>query len=197
MIRNYELKTRYFANGFSASFANLTKEDLDVLTNIKPERLIVPEETVELITNQLDLENQNWKTLQAIRNSVILELDYNMGRPDYTDYDWDQMTRVSMIIAVIDERMAAKWFTNDLKEAIELLYQAQGLVSQAREIIESVRDEQEEKFDNLPEGLQMSANGERMEERIEMFEDLMSDLENLEDDDIAEVIGNIEEALEN
>jgi len=83
--------------------------------------------------------------------------------------------------------MAKKWFTNGLKEAIELLYQAQGLVSQAREIIESVRDEQEEKFDNLPEGLQMSANGERMEERIEMFEDLMSDLENLEDGDIEKI----------
>jgi len=107
MKRNYELEIRYFANGFSAAFANLTKEDLDVLTNIKPERLIVPEETVELITNQLDLLNQDWETLQAIRNSVILELDYNMDRPDYTDYDWGQMTRVSMITAVIDEIMAA------------------------------------------------------------------------------------------
>lgn len=57
-----------------------------------------------------------------------------------------------------------------LKQALELLDQAYGL-------IESVKCEEEEAYDNLPEGLQESEKGEALYENVEQLEELMENVE--------------------
>lgn len=51
-----------------------------------------------------------------------------------------------------------------VKDALELIDRARG-------ILEEVRDEEQESFDNLPEGLQEGEKGERMQENIDALEE--------------------------
>lgn len=50
--------------------------------------------------------------------------------------------------------------------------------------LECIRDEEQEAFDNLPESLQYSEKGEYMEETISMIEDVLSDLESIDMDEL-------------
>lgn len=65
-----------------------------------------------------------------------------------------------------------------VKDALELIDRARG-------ILEEVRDEEQESFDNLPEGLQEGEKGERMQENIDALEDFLDNLE--ETDDLEEM----------
>lgn len=57
-----------------------------------------------------------------------------------------------------------------VKEALELIDRARG-------ILKEVRDEEQESFDNLPEGLQEGEKGERMQENIDALEEFLDNLE--------------------
>jgi hypothetical protein len=50
--------------------------------------------------------------------------------------------------------------------------------------IESLRDETQEKLDNMPEGLQQGNSGTLLQERVDALESAVSDLENVEFDEL-------------
>lgn len=69
------------------------------------------------------------------------------------------------------------------------LKQAAELLSQAQAIIESVRDDEQYEYDNMPESLQYSERGERMYENV-------AALDNAADYDIEDIITNLNEIIE-
>ena len=61
------------------------------------------------------------------------------------------------------------------------LKQAAELLSQAQSIIESVRDDEQDAYDNLPEGIQESERGDTMYENIETLNTMLEDIAGLFD----------------
>ena len=68
-----------------------------------------------------------------------------------------------------------------IKEAIDL-------IQQANEILAEVGDEEEEAFDNMPESLQEGERGEQMQEYIDMIDEANEAIDDL--------IGNLSEITE-
>lgn len=68
------------------------------------------------------------------------------------------------------------------------LKQAAELLSQAQAIIESVRDDERYAYDNMPEILQYSERGERMYENVAVLDTML--------EDIAGLFDNIDELTE-
>lgn len=68
------------------------------------------------------------------------------------------------------------------------LKQAAELLSQAQAIIESVRDDEQYEYDNMPESLQYSERGERMYENVAALNTML--------EDIAGLFDNIDELTE-
>lgn len=68
------------------------------------------------------------------------------------------------------------------------LKQAAELLSQAQAIIESVRDDERYEYDNMPESLQYSERGERMYENVAALNTML--------EDIAGLFDNIDELTE-
>lgn len=93
----------YYKNNFI--FAELNEAQIKELKDIEPERMFVSEDNIKRINKILELEKQETEeSLRAIRNSVVemfsdmVEEDGHIGE--------DNMTRMSMITAVIDN---CKW----------------------------------------------------------------------------------------
>lgn len=61
------------------------------------------------------------------------------------------------------------------------LKQAAELLSQAQAIIESVRDDERHEYDNMPESLQYSERGERMSENVDVLNTMLEDISGLFD----------------
>lgn len=74
-------------------FIKLEVEVLNVLNNLEAEDFFVSDASIKLITATLDLETKNVNELRATRNSIVKELN---------NTTYDDMTRKSMITAVID-----------------------------------------------------------------------------------------------
>lgn len=68
----------------------------------------------------------------------------------------------------------------ELNKALEML-------SEARSIIEAMMEEEQESFDNMPESLQSSELGEKIEENASRLEDIISYIEDQENE-LEEVI---------
>ncbi len=68
------------------------------------------------------------------------------------------------------------------------LKQAAELLSQAQAIIESVRDDEQYEYHNMPESLQYSERGERMYENVDTLDTML--------EDIAGLFDNIDELTE-
>lgn len=68
------------------------------------------------------------------------------------------------------------------------LKQAAELLSQAQAIIESVRDDEQYEYHNIPESLQYSERGERMYENVAALDTML--------EDIAGLFDNIDELTE-
>jgi hypothetical protein len=68
------------------------------------------------------------------------------------------------------------------------LKQAAELLSQAQAIIESVRDDEQYEYHNMPESLQYSERGERMYENVAALDTML--------EDIAGLFDNIDELTE-
>lgn len=68
------------------------------------------------------------------------------------------------------------------------LKQAAELLSQAQAIIESVRDDEQYEYGNMPESLQYSERGERMYENVAALNTML--------EDIAGLFDNIDELTE-
>lgn len=68
------------------------------------------------------------------------------------------------------------------------LKQAAELLSQAQAIIESVRDDEQYEYHNMPEILQYSERGERMYENVDTLDTML--------EDIAGLFDNIDELTE-
>lgn len=68
------------------------------------------------------------------------------------------------------------------------LKQAAELLSQAQAIIESVRDDEQYEYHNMPESLQYSELGERMYENVDVLNTML--------EDIAGLFDNIDELTE-
>ena len=68
------------------------------------------------------------------------------------------------------------------------LKQAAELLSQAQAIIESVRDDEQYEYHNMPESLQYSERGERMYENVAALNTML--------EDIAGLFDNIDELTE-
>lgn len=94
------------------------------------------------------------------------------------------------------------------QSAIDLLEEAENILTETLGEIEEIESDEQDAYDNLPESLQMSERGEVMEEAVSNLQDAESSLdidrlaelrEKLEDDvleDLRTMIGDCEDAAD-
>lgn len=79
----------------------------------------------------------------------------------------------------------------DIDSIIERLHEIKSTFEDVLTDVEGVRDEEQESYDNMPEGLQQTERGEIAQEAIDKLDEVYSALEDLDLDDL---IGMLEEA---
>ena len=82
-----------------------------------------------------------------------------------------------------------------LRDAIKLCEEAKEKLELAESKVQECYDEEEECYDNLPETLQDGSRGEAMETAMSAMEDFIDNVYS-PNDDIDELIGHLEEAID-
>ena len=80
----------------------------------------------------------------------------------------------------------------ELAAIIEKLEQLDALREEIRERLEDIRDDEQDAFDNMPESLQESERGEQMQEYIDIMENVTSELDLI---DIEDLVSQVEEII--
>lgn len=70
----------------------------------------------------------------------------------------------------------------DIEDSFNTAEDLDGLKS-IQEEVEMLRDETEEKLENMPDSLQYSPTGELLQERIDFCDELISEFDNIEEDE--------------
>lgn len=82
---------------------------------------------------------------------------------------------------------------NAIKTIVSRFDDLSALIEELKTDIETIIEEEQDAFDNLPEGFQTGARGEKMEAAIE---NLQSAADFLEEIDLEELTGYLEEAMQ-
>ena len=116
-----------------------------------------------------------WKLEIRYQSTKIRAYEYPFSRSDTTTSDY--LSTLWDIIDTFDERIARFTLPSDFESIRD------DLVSE----LEDLRDETQDRLDNMPENLQYSPTGELLQERIDALDNAISDLENVDDFDDANV----------
>ena len=92
----------YLKNGYK--IRKFDKNEIKVLTELKPENLFVSEKTINYIIEKFDLNSLNEEELQATRNGVVIF---------YSELSRDisgNGIKMSMVVAIIDNMKFQKGY---------------------------------------------------------------------------------------
>ena len=79
----------------------------------------------------------------------------------------------------------------DLAKIVAKLEALDALRAEIQEDLETVLDEEQEALDNMPESFQDGEKGQQMQEYIDAMEDVMSELENLDVENLMDQLNEI------
>lgn len=92
------MKKIYEENNFN--FVELTESEIKLLSEIEPERMFVSKTNIDKIKQILKLEELSNEELQPTRNAIVKYFTEN--QEERFNDNW---TRMSMIVAVIDDEI--------------------------------------------------------------------------------------------